>query len=78
MGFPPEGGEKGMPSSIPPSYVPGLPSVEIFISMVSTALPLSTHNFLANTGIERCLVEGDSTSAKKAVCDGRRYLPSRI
>lgn len=33
--------------------------------MASTALPLSTHNFLPDTAIERCLVEGDSTLAEK-------------
>ncbi len=33
--------------------------------MVSAALPLSTHHFLANTAIEMCPVEGDSTSDEK-------------
>lgn len=46
MGLPPEGGEKGMPSSIPSTWIPQAAIHRNFISMVLTALPLSTHNFL--------------------------------
>lgn len=62
MGFAPEGGEKGKPSPILANPRPQAAINRNFISVVSTALPLSTHHFPAT---ERCLAEGDSTSAEK-------------
>lgn len=65
IGFPPEGGEKGNGFFNPLALRPQPAINRHFISTVSTALPLSTLHFLANTAIETCPVEGDSTSDEK-------------
>lgn len=57
MGFPPEGGEKGMPSSILSPRVPSAAINRNCISVVSTALPLSTHHFLADAALKGALLE---------------------
>lgn len=77
MGFPPEGGEKGMPSSILSPRVPQLPSIEI-LSAWSQQPCHWVHTIFWPMQPWKVPCWRWLYLWWKAGCDGRRYLAGRV